>query len=246
MAAKNNIVVFLDLEIGDQQAAREQEQGYASAKNFLEATQSVYGWPPALSQLETDESKELFLEAFSSDPSWSSKGTARIDPPNALVKGRLEIQLDTAAAPKACENFRCLATGERGKGKSSGKLLHYKGCKLHRCVKGFVAQGGDFVKGDGSGGDSIYSGAFKDEKGGLAAKHDAAGVVGMANSGAHTNKSQFYVTLAAAPQCDGKHVVLGRVRNEEGLGLLARINEFAATEDGTPATEVLIADCGQL
>lgn len=53
--------------------------------------------------------------------------------------------------------------------------------RLHRVVSGFVAQGGDVVKGDGSGGDSIYGGKFKDEAGGMKLKHDAAGVVGMAN-----------------------------------------------------------------
>jgi cyclophilin family peptidyl-prolyl cis-trans isomerase len=118
-----------------------------------------------------------------SDPSWSARGDARVAPPAALVKGRLVITLDAKAAPKACENFRCLCTGEKGKGKGSGKALHYKGCRMHRCVQGFCAQGGDVVKNDGSGGDSIYNGAFKDEKGGLALKHDAAGVVAMANSG---------------------------------------------------------------
>lgn len=237
--------IFIDLEVGDQQLAHKQEEGYRLAQEFLQAVGSQYGWPPQLDALDA-EAQEIFLEAFSSDPTWSSKGEARVQPPDALVKGRLEIVLDCAAAPKACENFRCLCTGEKGKGKSSGKLLHYKGAPMHRIVKGFCVQGGDVVKGDGSGGDSIYNGAFKDEKGGLALKHDAAGVVAMANSGPHTNKSQFYVTLGPAPQCDGKHVVLGRVTNAAGMALLQRIDELAATESGVPATEVLIADCGEL
>lgn len=204
-----------------------------------------YGWSDKLSDLD-DESKEIFLEAFSSDPTWSSQGTARLTPPSALIKGRLEIELDLKAAPKACENFRCLCTGEKGTGKASGKVLHYKGLRMHRIVKGFVAQGGDVVKNDGSGGDSIYNGAFKDEKGGLALKHGVAGVVAMANAGPHTNRSQFYVTLAAAPQCDGKHVVLGRVTNSDGLELLKKIDELAASENGDPRANVLIADCGEL
>lgn len=68
-------------------------------------------------------------------------------PPTPLRAGRLTIELFTEAAPRACENFRCLCTGERGKGKSSGKPLHFKGTKFHRIVKGFVCQGGDIVKG---------------------------------------------------------------------------------------------------
>lgn len=57
--------------------------------------------------------------------------------------------------------------------------------------------------GDGSGGDSIYGGKFNDEKAGLKLKHDAAGILSMANSGKNSNSSQFFFTLAAAPQCDG-------------------------------------------
>lgn len=58
--------------------------------------------------------------------------------------------------------------------------------------------------GDGSGGDSIYGGKFNDEKTGLKLKHDAAGILSMANSGKNSNSSQFFFTLAPAPQCDGK------------------------------------------
>ena len=62
---------------------------------------------------------------------------------------------------------RCLATGEKGVGKASGKPLHYKGVRLHRIVEGFMAQGGDVVKGDGSGGDSIYGGGWACVGGGV-------------------------------------------------------------------------------
>lgn len=86
---------------------------------------------------------------------------------------------------------------------------------------GFVAQGGDFVRGDGSGGDSIYGGKFNDDKAALKLKHDAAGVVAMANSGKNTNSCQFYITLAPAPACDGKHVVFGKV--VEGMEVITRI-----------------------
>ncbi len=166
-------------------------------------------------------------------------------------------------APKAAENFRCLCTGERGKGKKSGVPLHYQGVPFHRIATGFVCQGGDIVKGDGSGGDSIYGGSFNDEKPGLKLKHDAAGVcrrcnaaavsmallflktsyqhitavvmhprvvhlqvVSMANSGKNSNTSGFFITLAPAPQCDGKHVILGWV--VEGLDIVQRIGERLA------------------
>jgi cyclophilin family peptidyl-prolyl cis-trans isomerase len=71
--------------------------------------------------------------------------------------------------------------------------------------------------GDGSGGDSIYGGKFNDEKPGLKLKHDAAGILSMANSGKNSNSSQFFFALAAAPQCDGEII--------RGLGCL----QLAAT-----------------
>lgn len=66
--------------------------------------------------------------------------------------------------------------------------------------------------GDGSGGDSIYNGKFNDEKPGLKLKHDAAGILSMANSGKNSNSSQFFFTLAPAPQCDGEWVLVHRLR----------------------------------
>ncbi|KFM23630.1 Peptidyl-prolyl cis-trans isomerase cypE [Auxenochlorella protothecoides] len=95
---------------------------------------------------------------------------------------------------------------------------------------------------DGSGGDSIYGKPFNDEKGGLKLKHDAAGIVSMANSGKNSNTSQFFLTLGPAPACDGKHTVFGRV--VEGLPILQRIDALAASKDGDPLTDVCISDSG--
>ncbi|KAL4452330.1 hypothetical protein ABPG75_007992 [Micractinium tetrahymenae] len=232
---------FLDIAIGDRQKHAADVEAHQRAQKFYQQVAGQYGWSGGLEALVAD-AQEVFQEAYSSDPSWASQGPALVAAPG-LAGGRLVVELTAAKeAPKACENFRCLCTGEKGLGKASGKPLHYKGVWLHRVQRGFVAQGGDIVKGDGSGGDSIYGGKFKDEPAALKLKHDAAGVVGFANSGKHSNTSQFYITLGKAPACDGKHVVIGRV--VEGLEVLQQIEELVASDDGTPRTDVVIADCG--
>ncbi len=103
-------------------------------------------------------------------------------------------------------------------------------------------QGGDTVRGDGSGKESIFGpGTFAAEKKGLAKKHDGPGVVGMAGA---SPGCQFYITLAPSPQADGKHVVVGRVM--EGLEVLKRIGREAASEGGEPRARVAVGACGQV
>ncbi|PRW57312.1 peptidylprolyl cis-trans cyclophilin-type domain containing [Chlorella sorokiniana] len=235
---------FLDISIGDRTKYQADLEAHERAKGYFSGVASQYGWAGSSPEELDSEQAEVFQEAYAADPTWAAKGPALLQPPR-LAGGRLVIELSSLKeAPKACENFRCLCTGEKGTGKASGKPLHYKGVRLHRIVKGFLAQGGDVVKGDGSAGDSIYGGKFKDEPAALKLKHAAAGVVGFANSGKNSNTSQFYITFAAAPQCDGKHVVIGKV--VEGLEVLQQIEELAASADGEPRVDVTIADCDQL
>ena len=131
--------------------------------------------------------------------------------------GRIIIELFIDITPKTAENFRGLVTGEyanefRKNHKSKAdsiRKLHYLGTKFHRIIDGFVIQGGDLSIGqDGSGSSSIFDGKlFADEN--FQRRHSQAGCLSMANKGADTNGSQFFITLKECPHLDGKHVVFG-------------------------------------
>jgi cyclophilin family peptidyl-prolyl cis-trans isomerase len=137
--------------------------------------------------------------------------------------GRLVFELASDVVPRTAENFRALCSGEAGTSRISRAKLGYRGSTFHRIIPGFMAQGGDFTRGDGTGGESIYGAKFADE--GFALRHDAAGLLSMANAGPDTNGSQFFVTFAPAPYLDGKHVVFGRlVEGEATLRLLERVS----------------------
>jgi len=155
--------------------------------------------------------------------------------------GRIVMGMYGNQVPKTVENFRSLCTGEKGEGKS-GKPLHYKGCVFHRIIPSFMCQGGDFTEGDGTGGESIYGTKFEDEN--FKVKHTKAGLLSMANAGAGTNGSQFFITVKATPHLDGKHVVFGEVL--EGYEEVVKKMEALGSQDGSTAKAVKIADCGML
>jgi len=154
--------------------------------------------------------------------------------------GRIEMELFADVVPRTAENFRALCTGEKGRGQS-GKPLHFKGSAFHRVIPNFMCQGGDFTKGNGTGGESIYGGKFADEN--FKLKHAGAGTLSMANAGPNTNGSQFFVCTADTPWLDGKHCVFGKVVN--GLNVVKAM-EAVGSQSGATRSAVVIADCGQL
>ncbi len=154
--------------------------------------------------------------------------------------GRIVMELEADFAPKTAENFRALCTGEKGLG-TSGKPLHFKGSSFHRIIPGFMCQGGDFTRGNGTGGESIYGAKFADEN--FLLKHDASHLLSMANAGPNTNGSQFFITTDKTPWLDGKHVVFGRV--VEGMDVINAM-ERVGSNSGQTSQPVVIADCGEL
>eukprot|EP00389_Voromonas_pontica_P016829 GDKH01026335.1.p1 GENE.GDKH01026335.1~~GDKH01026335.1.p1 ORF type:complete len:167 (-),score=26.47 GDKH01026335.1:134-634(-) len=139
--------------------------------------------------------------------------------------GDLEVELYWDHAPRCCKNFVELA-----------KKGYYDNTVFHRVIRDFMIQGGD-PTGTGRGGESIYGKHFEDElHPGL--KHTGAGILSMANAGANTNGSQFFITLAPTPWLDNKHSIFGRIC--KGMPVVQKLGQVQTNAQDRPVFDVRI------
>lgn len=122
-------------------------------------------------------------------------------------EGTFKVELFEDKAPITTKNFIDLA--QKG---------FYNGIIFHRVIEGFMIQGGD-PTGTGRGGPGY---TIKDEFH-KELKHDTPGILSMANAGANTGGSQFFITLAPTPWLDNKHAVFGKVT--QGLDVVQKIGK---------------------
>jgi len=134
-----------------------------------------------------------------------------------IILGELFVKLHDDICPRSCENFRSLAK------------IEYKGCVIHRLIKGFMVQMGDYENSNGTGGKSIWGPKFPDENFILKNKKYT---LSLANSGPDTNGSQFFINFADNKFLDGKHVVFGEVI--KGFDVLDVMENMPTNETDEP------------
>eukprot|EP01130_Rhizamoeba_saxonica_P019324 TRINITY_DN9968_c0_g1_i1.p1 TRINITY_DN9968_c0_g1~~TRINITY_DN9968_c0_g1_i1.p1 ORF type:complete len:236 (-),score=52.47 TRINITY_DN9968_c0_g1_i1:65-772(-) len=151
--------------------------------------------------------------------------------------GKIVFGLFGNTVPNTARNFKLLCSGENRNNDC------YKGSTIHRIVKGFMVQGGDFTNGDGTGGRSIWGAKFPDEN--FYLSHTKPYILSMANQGPNSNGSGFFILMREAPNLDGKYVVFGEV--VQGFGVVDVIDDTPCldkTEFGRPLRDISIVDCG--
>jgi cyclophilin family peptidyl-prolyl cis-trans isomerase len=137
-------------------------------------------------------------------------------------RGNFSIELFEDRAPLTTKNFIDLA-----------EKNFFDGLIFHRVIPGFMIQGGD-PQGTGTGGPGYK---IKDEFH-QELRHDAPGVLSMANAGPNSGGSQFFITLAATPWLDGKHAVFGKV--VDGMDVVEAIGTTKTGRQDRPLEEVVM------
>nr|XP_012313912.1 peptidyl-prolyl cis-trans isomerase A-like [Aotus nancymaae] len=190
-------------------------------------------WMPAVLTIHTqDLSPENATATGSPVPSASVNPTVFLAVDGEPL-GHISSELFADKFPNTAENFCALNTIEKGFG--------YKGSCFHRIIPGLMCQRGDFTCHNGTDGRSIYGEKFDDEN--FFLKHTGPGILSMANAGPNTNGSQFFICTAETEWLDGKHVVLGKVK--EGMNIVEAM-ERSGSRNGQTSEKSTMADRGQL
>jgi len=196
---------------------------------FLLVCGLALAWGSDKKDIEYKVTEEVWFEIEAKD--YDDKGND--------FRGKVVFALFGEAAPITTMNFKFIAQGYKA-GEKKFKL-HYKNSPIHRIVPDFIIQMGDITVGDGTGGASIYGTRYNDEP--FVLSHRAAGWVAMANHGADTNGSQFYILLQKARWLDGKHIVFGKV--VKGFDVIKTIGEIETNPStAVPKKKVMIVDSG--
>jgi cyclophilin family peptidyl-prolyl cis-trans isomerase len=171
---------------------------------------------------------------MSQSKQWSKPPAMVIDPKKQYSatfhteKGDIEVKLFTDKVPNTVNNFVFLS-----------REGFYDGTIFHRVIADFMVQGGD-PTGTGMGGPGYR---FKDEFH-PSLRHDGPGVLSMANAGANTNGSQFFITHKATPWLDNKHAVFGKVT--KGMDVVLAIPPRDPQRPGNPGVRLLSVSIAEL
>lgn len=144
-------VVFFDISIGGSPKVRRKEQRDKTSEHLLERTLIFYCL--VVARAHRVESKLSF------GPTWYPLPPRTFVVSAQYVMDKFDCFMFNLTACVLTFLKYTFLQGEKGVGRS-GKILHFKGCQFHRVIPGFMAQGGDFTRNNGTGGESIYGSKF--------------------------------------------------------------------------------------
>ncbi|KAL8910888.1 MAG: hypothetical protein Q9171_003843 [Xanthocarpia ochracea] len=143
-------------------------------------------------------------------------------------QGDLKIEVFCESVPRTAENFLALCASS-----------FYTSSPFHRSYPGFMIQTGSPASAGPKVSTSIYGSLFEDEIR-PSLRHNARGIVSMANKGPNTNGSQFFILFAPAPHLDGKNTVFGKLVGQEAMETLEKLEAIEADAKGKAKGEAKI------
>merc|ERR1712123_343686 len=238
----DNIRAFFASQQNQQKNRQPAQQNFQQQQGFRQQQQ---GLPPAFQQPQQPQQarpQQVRQQApapqapQAQQPPQRSKVYFRVSVDNEDY-GQINMELFDEVVPRTARNFYSIASGQNQNG------FTYTNSIFHRIIPQFMLQGGDFENFDGTGGQSIYGRKFEDEN--FLVKHGSPGLLSTANSGPDTNGAQFFITTVKTDWLDGKHVVFGRIDDQESFNIVKRI-ELLGQSSGKPSKRVTITQSGVL